>query len=93
VAVRDALAGLSGVVAVEEESGPGETRARLECLPDADPSEEIFHLAVARGLVLRQLTREALSLEDVFVQLMRHDEAAPAAAEPEPASPPPEAAS
>ncbi|HEY7112341.1 MAG TPA: ATP-binding cassette domain-containing protein [Thermoanaerobaculia bacterium] len=93
VAVRDALAGLSGVVAVEEERGPGETRARLECLPDADPSEEIFHLAVARGLVLRQLTREALSLEDVFVQLMRHDEAAPAAAEPEPASPPPEAAS
>ena len=96
VAVRDALAGLTGVVSVEEERGSGETRARLECLPDADPSEEIFHLAVARGFVLRQLTREALSLEDVFVQLMRPDEGAPpgeAAAAAEAAAPPPEAVS
>jgi ABC-2 type transport system ATP-binding protein len=94
VAVRDALAGLPGVVSVVEERASGETRARLECLPDADPSEEIFHVAVARGFVLRQLTREALSLEDVFVQLMRHDEAAPAGAPAEEsAAPPPEAAS
>jgi ABC-2 type transport system ATP-binding protein len=92
VAVREALAGLSGVVRVEEEHAAGETRARVECLPDADPSEEIFHLAVARGFVLRQLSREALSLEDVFVRLTRHDEAAPAPAE-ESAAPPPEGAS
>ena len=94
VAVRDALAGLPGVVGVEEERASGETRARLECLPDADPSEEIFHLAVARGFVLRQLAREALSLEDVFVRLTRHDEAAPAGAPAaESAAAPPEAAS
>jgi ABC-2 type transport system ATP-binding protein len=91
VAVREALAGLSGVVRVEEERAAGETRARLECLPDADPSEDIFHLAVARGFVLRQLSREALSLEDVFVRLTRHDEAAPATAAE--SAPTPEAAS
>jgi hypothetical protein len=77
---------------VDEERAPDETRARLECLPDADPSEDIFHLAVARGFVLRRLSREALSLEDVFVRLMRHDEAAPAPAEGS-AAPTPEAAS
>ncbi len=92
VAVREALAGLTGVARVEEERAAGETRARLECLPDADPSEDIFHLAVARGFVLRQLSREALSLEDVFVRLTRHDEVAPAPAE-ESAAPTPEAVS
>jgi ABC-2 type transport system ATP-binding protein len=92
VAVREALAGLPGVLRVDEERVAGETRARLECLPDADPAEDIFHLAVARGFVLRRLSREALSLEDVFVRLTRHDEAAPAPAE-ESAAPTPEAAS
>ncbi len=64
------------MVSIEEEQTREETRVRLECATGADPSEEIFHLAVARGWVLRQLAREALSLEDVFVDLTRHDEAA-----------------
>jgi ABC-2 type transport system ATP-binding protein len=80
VPAREALEKLPGIVKIEEEQGPQETRVRLECAPDVDPSEEIFHLAVERGWVLRQLAREALSLEDVFVRLTQHDEAAPAPA-------------
>jgi ABC-2 type transport system ATP-binding protein len=80
VAVREGLANLPGVSAVEVEDAAGETRARILCLPGADPREEVFHLAVANGWVLRELVREALTLEDVFVRLTRHDEAAAGAA-------------
>jgi ABC-2 type transport system ATP-binding protein len=78
VAARDAVSSLPGVVAVEESAADGETRVRVECAEGADLSEEIFHIAVARGWVLRELTREALSLEDVFVRLTRHDDLEPA---------------
>ena len=80
VAAREAVAGLPGVVAVEQASADGETRLRIECAEGSDPAEEIFHLAVARGWILRELTREALSLEDVFVRLMRQEESASASA-------------
>lgn len=83
VPAREALARLTGALSVELEGDPGETRARIECAPESDPREEIFRLAVARGWVLRELVREAISLEDVFVRLTRHDEvAAPEAAPP-----------
>jgi ABC-2 type transport system ATP-binding protein len=75
IAARESLQNLAGVVSIEQEQTPEETRVRLECAAGADPSEEIFRLAVAQGWVLRQLAREALSLEDVFVRLTRHDEA------------------
>jgi hypothetical protein len=70
---------LGGAVAVEETSRDGETLVRVECSEGADLSEEIFHLAVARGWVLRALSREGPSLEDVFVRLTRHDETAASA--------------
>jgi ABC-2 type transport system ATP-binding protein len=73
VPARDALAGLAGIAAVDIEETPGETRARVLCAGNADPREEIFRLAVERGWVLRELSREALSLEDVFVRLTRHE--------------------
>ena len=88
VAAREAVEKLPGVVAVEETGGDGETRVRVECARDADLSEELFHLAVTRGWVLRELARDVVSLEDVFVRLTRHDPV-PADAEPageEPAS-------
>ena len=78
VAAREAVGALPGVVAVEESAADGETRLRVECAEGTDLSEEIFHIAVARGWALRELTREALSLEDVFVRLTRHDEPEPA---------------
>ena len=95
ISAREALAGLPGVVSAEETAGTGETRVRIECAADAEVSEEIFRLAVSKGWVLRELSREALSLEDVFVRLTRHDETAAAAADPAAAveaSAPPEAA-
>jgi ABC-2 type transport system ATP-binding protein len=79
VPAHDGLSRVAGVSAVEIEDAPGETRGRVTCLPGADPREEIFRLAVERGWVLRELAREALTLEDVFVRLTRHDEAAAAA--------------
>ncbi len=82
VDLRDALAALPGVTAVEVEETESETTARVVAVAETDPREAIFALAVARGWVLRELAREALSLEDVFVRLTRHEEApeAPAAA-------------
>jgi len=94
VEAREPLAALPGVVSIEEESGDGETRVRLECAPGSDPSEDVFQLAVSKGWVLRRLGREALSLEDVFVRLTRHEEpAAEGAAEAPSPSPETEAAS
>ena len=77
VRVAEALSSLPGVVSVDFEESPLETRARLTCGPDSDPREDVFRLAVEKGWVLRELAREGMTLEDVFVRLTRHDEAAP----------------
>jgi len=79
VAASDALSALPGVVSAQTTSGDGETRVRVECAEGSEVSEEIFRLAVSRGWVLRELTREAVSLEDVFVRLTRHDESSASA--------------
>jgi ABC-2 type transport system ATP-binding protein len=81
VRVREPLAALPGVVSVDLEESPLETRARVHCAPETDPREDVFRLAVEQGWVLRELVREAMTLEDVFVRLTQHDEAA-APAEP-----------
>jgi gliding motility-associated transport system ATP-binding protein len=96
VDARDALGAVRGVAIVSQESTDGETRVRLECEPGADPREDVFRAAVARGWTLRELLRESLSLEDVFVRLTRHEEAAaggdiPAAVPPEESGATPEA--
>jgi ABC-2 type transport system ATP-binding protein len=80
VAARADLEALPGVTAVEETRAEGETRLRVHCAADSDVAEEIFRLAVARGWTLRELARETVSLEDVFVRLTHHEPAA--AAEP-----------
>lgn len=85
------LAGLPGVISVSQESDDDETRVRLECATDADPREEIFRTAVARGWTLRELARERLSLEDVFVRLTRHEDVRPEEEPPHPAGEPGEA--
>jgi ABC-2 type transport system ATP-binding protein len=93
VPAREELLRIPGVTEVEETAGEAETRVRVHGGPDAELTEEIFRLAVARGWVLRELARETVSLEDVFVRLTHHDEtAAPEAASPE-APAPSEAAS
>ena len=79
VDAREALEALPGVLQAEAETGEGETRFRVECAPGSDPSEDVFRLAVARGWTLRELGRDAVSLEDVFVRLTRHETPPPSA--------------
>src|SRR5215472_13988678 len=87
VDAREAFANLPGITAAEVSDAPDETRVRLVCAQGADPREDVFRVAVERGWVLRELAREALSLEDVFVRLTRHEEAAaPAPEAPAPAA-------
>lgn len=86
VDAREALASLPGVISVSQEIDADETRVRLECATDGDPREQIFRTAVAHGWTLRELARERLSIEDVFVQLMRHDDAIPPAETAHPAA-------
>lgn len=74
VETREPLSSLPGVTAVAEERGESETRVRVECAPDADLSESIFHTAVSKGWVLRELKREELSLEEIFVRLTQYQE-------------------
>jgi ABC-2 type transport system ATP-binding protein len=78
VSAGAAVRGIPGVASVDETAGDGETRLRIECESDANVPEEVFHLAVSKGWVLRELSRDVVSLEDVFVRLTRHDEAAEA---------------
>ncbi|HEY6066410.1 MAG TPA: ABC transporter ATP-binding protein [Thermoanaerobaculia bacterium] len=84
VEAREALAAVPGVASVSEEREEGETRVRIECASGADPREDVFRAAVERGWTLRELVRESLSLEDVFVRLTRHEETP--AEEPSPVS-------
>ena len=90
VLAAEPLRNIPGVVGAEETAGVDETRVRVECAEGAEVSEEIFRLAVSKGWVLRELSREAVSLEDVFVRLTHHEEA-PAEPEEPPAGeePPP----
>ncbi len=89
VETREALEKLPGVAAVSEEPADGETRVKLECAAGADPREDVFRTAVAQGWILRELGRETLSLEDVFVRLTRHEETSEAPAGESPGEPEP----
>jgi ABC-2 type transport system ATP-binding protein len=80
VAAREAIQQMPGVTSVDETPADAETRVRVECSSDGDLPEEIFHLAVSKGWVLRELSRDIVSLEDVFVRLTRHDSASDDAA-------------
>jgi ABC-2 type transport system ATP-binding protein len=86
VPAREPLSELGGVASVEVEDVPEETRVRITCLPGRDPREEVFRVAVEKGWVLRELAREAMSLEDVFVRLTRHEEPSEEAPPPGPES-------
>ncbi len=73
-----AIRELPGVTEVEETVEDGETRLRVITAAEADVAEDIFRLAVSRGWILRELARESVSLEDVFVRLTHHDDTAKA---------------
>ncbi len=67
-----ALEGLSGVSGA---TALGAGRFRIEHAADADPREAVFRLAVERGWVLVEMTRERATLEDVFVRITTREAA------------------
>ena len=74
--VENALSGLSGVKKVRElPTDETEHRLELSGSQDTDLRAEIFRLAVAKGWTLLGLRRDALSLDAVFRDLTRGDEA------------------
>jgi ABC-2 type transport system ATP-binding protein len=73
--VAESLGGVPGVVAIRPATGDGAWV--VEHAAGTDPREEIFRAAVARGWVLLEMARERTTLEDIFVRLTTHDQAAP----------------
>lgn len=66
-----ALHAIAGVAAVE---ALGDGRFSVRCMPGMDPSEALVSAAGAGDWGLHQLTPAQSSLEDVFVQLTRHND-------------------
>jgi ABC-2 type transport system ATP-binding protein len=81
VEAREALLALDGVRSITESKEGGETRVRLECEDGVDCREAVFRQAVERRWMLRELTRESVTLEDVFVRLTTQETAAPSGEE------------
>ncbi len=77
-AIRSALESVPGVLAAAAEA-PGPTSASfvLTAREGADPRVAVFRLAAAKGWMLRELAREASSLEELFARIAL--EMAPAA--------------
>lgn len=64
------LAAIPGVASAEPLA---DNQFRLRVTPDADPTERIVALAAQKQWGLRQIGPAQTSLEDVFVNLTRHD--------------------
>jgi ABC-2 type transport system ATP-binding protein len=78
---HEALSGVAGVATVDADEANA-ARFTIACAKGADPREEVFRLAVARGWSLIELSPTRASLEDIFVRLTTRDrDEAPAAAE------------
>ncbi|MGH7152103.1 MAG: hypothetical protein ACREIU_15465, partial [Planctomycetota bacterium] len=78
--VRAALEGVPGVLsAAAEGAGEGSSAFVLTAREGADPRVAVFRLAAAKGWMLRELAREASSLEELFARIAL--EMAPAAVE------------
>jgi len=68
-AVTSALQALPRVSGIDVLSENGALRLRLNAEQGADLNERIFDLAVREGLKLLELSRQSVSLEDVFLKL------------------------
>jgi len=73
----ETLKSLAGVISAHAGAGAGAENSAwvVEYAQAADPREEIFRAAVARGWVLLEMARERTTLEDIFVRLTTHDQA------------------
>lgn len=75
--LHPALAGLRDIESATYVPSEGAThRFVLHAAKGSDVRDEIFQLAVRRGWVLLEISRQATSLEEVFHRLTRNDEVA-----------------
>jgi len=74
----EAYSGLPGVAAVKpvNTGDPGAVRLVIECSKNSDPRADIFKKTVERGWTMLELSRDSLSLEDVFLKLTREESGA-----------------
>jgi ABC-2 type transport system ATP-binding protein len=69
----DVISKIAGVKEVQIESDASWSRFTIRIEANTDPREEIYHLAVQRHWVIRELTSERRTLEDAFVELTHSD--------------------
>src|ERR1700737_3516726 len=69
----DYISRIAGVREVQTETEDHWSRCVIRIEANADPREEIYQLAVQKGWVIRELTSERPTLEDVFVELTHSD--------------------
>jgi ABC-2 type transport system ATP-binding protein len=69
----DYISRIAGVREVQTETKDQWSRCVIRVEANADPREEIYQLAVQKGWVIRELTSERPTLEDVFVELTHSD--------------------
>jgi len=82
-AVREAMLGIPGVVAVTElSSDGGGSRYVVESARARDVRAEIFQLAADKRWSLRELRRVGMTLEEVFMRVVAGEEPAGAEAAP-----------
>jgi ABC-2 type transport system ATP-binding protein len=80
-AVRDGLARIPGVVAVQDDaSADGLASYIVESARGRDVRGEIFQLAAQQRWELRELRRAGMTLEEVFIRIVAGEEAGPGTA-------------
>jgi ABC-2 type transport system ATP-binding protein len=71
---KAALLGVAGVRSATAAPDADWTTFELGIAPDADPREAIWQLAVRDGWPVRELSRDRVTLEDVFTEITHPDE-------------------
>ena len=73
-AIKAAMQELPGVSRVREEGATdGFCMFEVETTPGADVREAIFHLAAGKQWLLRELSPQRATLEDIFIHLTTHE--------------------
>jgi ABC-2 type transport system ATP-binding protein len=88
-AVLSSVAGVVGVAVLER--GDHETTFRVEAGPGADVRGAMARALVGKGLELLEMSPLAMSLEEIFISLVRRDGPPPAAGDGRAGAPPGEA--
>jgi ABC-2 type transport system ATP-binding protein len=73
----NAFLSIEGVEGVEQaaEAAPGSERFTVSCRAGFDARGPVFHKAASSGWTLLELSRDSISLEDVFIKLTADEEA------------------